>query len=293
MATWTAADLPGMAGRTVVVTGASGGLGLITARELARVGARVVLAVRSPGKGAEAAAGISGHAEVRQLDLSSLASVRAFAESWTGDLDILINNAGIMQVPYRRTEDGFELQTATNYLGPFALTNLLLPHITGRVVTLSSQLHRLGHARLDDLSWDTRRYSALGAYCDSKLADLLFAFELQRRLAAAGSSVLSVAAHPGIATTNLAAHAGGLTALINRLRFLQNDAEHGALPTLYAASQDVPGGSYVGPDGIAGIRGYPRIGRPSRAARDAGTARRLWEVSAQLTGTGSALPVGA
>ena len=289
MTKWTSADIPDLADRTVVVTGASSGLGFITARELARAGARVVLAVRNASKGERAAAGIVGHTEVRQLDVSSLASVRGFADSWTGELDVLINNAGIMQVPDSRSADGFELQTATNYLGPFALTNLLLPHITGRVVTLSSQLHRMGHARSDDLNWDKRRYNALGAYCDSKLDDLLFAFELQRRLTAAGSTVRSIAAHPGIATTSLALHAGGLTALISRLTFLQNDAEHGALPTLYAATQDVPGGSYVGPDGIASIRGYPKIGKPSRAARNAGTARQLWDASSLLTGAGSAL----
>lgn len=282
MTKWTSTDIPDLVGRTAVVTGASSGLGFITARELARAGARVVLAVRNASKGEQAAAGIGGHTEVRQLDVSSLASVRAFADS-------LINNAGIMQVPESRTADGFELQAATNYLGPFALTNLLLPQITGRVVTLSSQLHRMGHARADDLNWDKRRYNALGAYCDSKLDDLLFAFELQRRLTAAGSSVRSIAAHPGIATTSLAAHAGGLTALISRLTFLQNDPEHGALPTLYAATQDVPGGSYVGPDGIASIKGYPKIGKPSRAARDADTARQLWDVSSLLTGVGSTL----
>ena len=289
MATWTAADLPDLADRTVVVTGASRGLGLITARELARAGARVVLAVRHVGLGEQAAAGISGHTDVRQLDVSSLASVRAFAESWTGDLDILINNAGIMQVPESRTADGFELQIATNYLGPFALTNLLLPHITDRVVTLSSQLHRMGRARLDDLNWEKRRYNDLRAYSDSKLDDLLFTIELQRRLTAAGSSVRAIAAHPGIATTGLSTHAGGLTALITKMRFLQNDAEHGALPTLYAATQDVPGGSYVGPDGIGSIKGYPRVGKPSRAARNAETARELWDLSSRLTGAAWAL----
>jgi NAD(P)-dependent dehydrogenase (short-subunit alcohol dehydrogenase family) len=289
MTKWISADLPDLADRTMVVTGASSGLGFITARELARAGARVVLAVRDASKGARAAAGIVGHTEVRQLDVSSLSSVRGFADSWTGDLDVLINNAGIMQVPEGRTADGFELQAATNYLGPFALTNLLLPHITDRVVTLSSQLHRMGHARAEDLNWQKRRYNALGAYCDSKLDDLLFAFELQRRLTAAGSSVRSIAAHPGIAATNLASHAGGLTALISKMTFLQNDAEHGALPTLYAATQDVPGGCYVGPDGIASIKGYPKIGKPSRAYRNAETARQLWDVASGLTGVGSAL----
>ncbi len=160
-------------------------------------------------------------------------------------------------------------------------------------MTLSSQLHRMGHACADDLNWQKRRYNALGAYCDSKLDDILFAFELQRRLTAAGSSVRSIAAHPGIAATNLTSHAGGLTALISKMTFLQNDADHGALPTLYAATQDVPGGSYVGPDGIGSIKGYPKIGKPSRAARNAETARRLWDVSSRLTGVGLALLIAA
>ena len=143
------------------------------------------------------------------------------------------------------------------------------------------------NARVDDLNWGKRRYNELGAYCDSKLDDLLFTLELQRRLTAAGSSVRSIAAHPGVAPTNLSTHLGGLTALSGKMTFLQNDAEHGALPTLYAATQDVPGGSYVGPDGIGSIKGYPKIGQPSRAARDAETARQLWDVSSRLTGTGS------
>jgi NAD(P)-dependent dehydrogenase (short-subunit alcohol dehydrogenase family) len=281
---WTATDLPDLSGRTVVVTGASSGLGEITARELSRVGARVILAVRSVKKGEQVAAAMAGNTKVLPLDLANLASVRAFAAEWTGPLDILINNAGIMQVPEGRTVDGFETQIGTNYLGPFALTNLLLAHITDRVVTLSSQLHRRGHIRLDDLNSEHRGYDALGAYCDSKLADLLLTLELQRRLTASGSRVRAVTAHPGIATTNLSVHAGGLSGRINSFGRFLNDPEHGALPTLYAATQDVPGACYVGPDGLAGIKGYPKIGKPSRAARNADTATRLWELSAQLTG---------
>jgi NAD(P)-dependent dehydrogenase (short-subunit alcohol dehydrogenase family) len=218
--------------------------------------------------------------------VSNLASVREFAAGWTGDLDVLVNNAGIMQVPLARTADGFESQTATNYFGPFALTSLLLPHVTDRVVTVSSQLHRRGRVRLDDLNWKTRRYNATAAYCDSKLDDVLFALELQHRLAGSGSRVRSMIAHPGIAATGLLAHRGRSSALAMRaMRFMINDAEHGALPSLYAATQDIPGGSYVGPDGIGGIKGNPEIGTPSRTARNPDIARKLWDATAGLTGT--------
>lgn len=294
MTKWTTAQLPDLAGRTAVVTGASAGIGLITARELAGAGARVVLAVRDTGKGAQVARAMAGDTEVRQLDVSSLDSVRAFADAWTGDLDILVNNAGIMQVPLTYTADGFESQAATNYLGPFALTNLLLPHITGRVVTVSSQLHRRGHVRTDDLNWKTRRYSATGGYCDSKLDVTVFAIELDRRLAASGSRVRSVLAHPGIAATNLTAHVGGFPGFMNRaLRFTINDAETGALSTLFAAVEDIPGGSYVGPSGVGGIRGLPAVRKPSRAALDPETARALWTATAALTGTGTGAGLAA
>ncbi len=285
-AKWTNADIPDQSGRTIVVTGATSGIGLVTARELAKAGARVVLAVRDTAKGGKVAAALPGRTEVRELDVSRLASVRAFAEAWSGPIDVLVNNAGIMQVPEARTEDGFELQTATNFLGPFALTTLLLPHVTGRVVTLSSQLHRISRIDLADLDWRTRKYDELRTYADSKLADLLFTLELQRRLTAAGSPVLSLAAHPGIATTNLVAHRNRSR---TPLSFLLNDAERGALPTLLAATGDVPGGSYVGPDGIGGVKGHPTLGKPSRRARDPRLARELWDVASRLTGTGSAL----
>ena len=282
MSKWTSADLPDMSGRTVIVTGASSGIGLITARELARVGAQVVLAVRDVAKGEAALAGITGRAQVRYLDVSSLGSVRSFVDEWTGDVDVLVNNAGVMDVPLSRTADGLDLQTATNYFGPFALTNLLLPRITGRVVHVSSQLHRLGHVRPDDVNWERRPYKPLDAYNDSKLGLLLFSLELQRRLTDAGSPVLSMVAHPGIATTTLASHSASHR--INRFRFLLNDPERGALPTLFAATQDLPGNSYVGPDGLGGVKGHPKVGTPSRAARHAETAARLWNATATLTG---------
>ena len=213
-ARWTAADLPDMTGRTVVVTGASSGIGAATARALAAAGATVVLAVRDVGKGERVAATITGHTEVRELDLASLASVRAFAAVWTGDLDILVNNAGIMMVPEGRTTDGFERQIGTNHLGPFALTNLLLPRITDRIVTVSSNAHERGRIDLDDLNWERRPYRAGQAYSDSKLANLLFTFELQRRLAGAGSSVRALAVHPGMVRTNLFGHATGVAATL-------------------------------------------------------------------------------
>jgi NAD(P)-dependent dehydrogenase (short-subunit alcohol dehydrogenase family) len=204
---WTASDLPDMTDRTVVVTGSNSGIGLVAARELARAGAHVVLAVRDPARGEAAAATISGSTEVRRLDLADLASVRAFADGWDRPLDVLVNNAGVMAVPERRTKDGFELQLGTNHLGHFALTNLLLPHVTDRVVIVASAAHRGARIDFDDLSSE-RGYSRFRAYGQSKLANLLFLLELQRRLEDAGSPVGAHAAHPGWAATNLQSHTG-------------------------------------------------------------------------------------
>jgi len=206
-----------MAGRTVVVTGASGGIGAVTAGELSRAGAWVVLAVRDVAKGQAAAARMAGETDVRRLDLSDLASVREFAGGWTGHLDILINNAGIMMVPAGRTADGFELQMGTNHLGHFALTNLLLPQITDWIVTVTSDLHKIGKIKLDDLNWENRAYKTLGAYCQSKLANVLFTAELQRRLSSSGSVVRAAAAHQGVAETNLISHVGGFQGAISKL----------------------------------------------------------------------------
>ncbi|MGE5693711.1 MAG: oxidoreductase [Candidatus Sericytochromatia bacterium] len=284
MTDWTAADLPAFGGRTVIVTGANSGLGLITARELARVGAHVVLAVRNTAKGEDAAAGIRGSVEVRKLDLEDLASVHEFADGIAA-VDVLVNNAGIMAVPYAVTKDGFESQIGTNHLGHFALTNLLLPKITDRVVTVSSVFHQIGKIDLNDLSWTSRRYSAWLAYAQSKLANLLFTSELQRRLDSAGSPVRALAAHPGYSSTNLQSHsAGRLSAALLKIGGrMATNAEFGARPTLFAVSQDLPGDTYVGPRfGYLG-RTQP-VGR-SRRARDADTAKALWELSEQLTGT--------
>jgi len=285
-ARWTAADLTDLSGRTVVVTGGSGGLGKIIATELARVGASVTLAVRDVAKGRAAAETMAGRTDVRALDLADLASVRAFAADWTGDLDILINNAGIMQVPHGVTKDGFELQMGTNHLGLFALTALLLPHIRQRVVTVSSQLQSGGHIHLDDLNGKHRAYNALQAYRDSKLANTLFTLQLSRSLTDAGSSVRAITADPGFARTNLAAHVGGPLGLVQKLAVrMFNDAARGALPSLYAATADIPSGSYVGPDGLQHLRGYPTVIEAPQPARDTHLARQLWDLSAHLTNT--------
>jgi len=289
---WSARDLPALHGRTVVITGANSGLGLVAARELARAGAHVVLAVRDTAKGERAAATIAGAVEVRELDLADLASVRAFAAGWEGDIDVLVNNAGIMAVPQGRTKDGFELQIGTNHLGHFALTNLLLGHVADRVVTVSSFAHRSGHIRLDDLSFERRRYGRWSAYGQSKLANLLFTLELQRRLAAADSDVRALAAHPGYAATDLQGHTASgpqhaLMWLGNRL--VAQSAAMGALPILFAATQDLPGASYVGPGGPQELRGHPALASRSRAAFDGDAARGLWELSERLTGVSFAL----
>jgi NAD(P)-dependent dehydrogenase (short-subunit alcohol dehydrogenase family) len=285
---WTADDLPSLDGRTFVVTGANSGLGLITARELGRHGAHVVLAVRDTAKGERAAADIPGSTEVRKLDLADLASIRAFAEAWQGDLDVLVNNAGIMAIPETRTKDGFEMQIGTNHLGHFALTNLLLPSVTDRVVSLASGAHRIGNLDLDDLNWETRSYKRWGAYGQSKLSNLLFISELERRLADAGSDVHAYAAHPGYAATNLQNRTqnviqNALMAVGNKV--LAQSDEMGALPTLYAATQDdLPGAAYVGPDGFQEQRGHPTLVGRSGAASNTEDARRLWDISEELTG---------
>ncbi len=283
---WTASDLPSQAGRTAIVTGANSGLGLVAARELARAGARVVLAVRDTVRGDAAAATIQGDTEVRALDLADLASVRAFADGWTGPIDLLVNNAGVMAIPERRTADGFEMQVGTNHLGHFALTNLLLPHVTDRVVTVSSQAHRAGKIRLDDLNWERSGYKSWAAYGQSKLANLLFTSELERRLTEAGSDVRAMAAHPGYAATNLQNHSTSkaMQALmkVGNKVFAQSDAM-GALPTLYAATQDLPGNTYVGPDGFQEQRGNPTVVGRSARASDTEVAAQLWTLSEELT----------
>ncbi|UVS77813.1 oxidoreductase [Actinokineospora sp. UTMC 2448] len=297
---WSEADIPDQTGRTVLVTGANSGLGLRSAQVLAAKGAHVIMACRSPEKGKAALATIDGAAELLQLDLADLASVRKAAEEVrerTGDrLDVLMNNAGIMGPPKGVTVDGFELQIGTNHLGHAALTWLLLPAVTGRVVTLSSLAHRGPGLDVDDLNWERRRYRAVGAYSASKLANLIFAIELDRRLRAAGSEVVSVAAHPGLTDTELAANsartrgsgrfgqaATSIVSFGNRL--ITQSLQRGALPQLYAATApDVTGGEYFGPQGIGEVAGSPKRARARSAARNADLGRRLWERTAELTG---------
>ncbi|MCV6963245.1 oxidoreductase [Mycobacterium intermedium] len=285
MTGWTAADLPSFAGRTVIITGANSGLGAVTARELASRGAAIIMAVRNTDKGESAARQMSGHVEVRRLDLQDLSSVRSFAEGVDG-ADVLINNAGIMAAPYATTVDGFESQIGTNHLGHFALTNLLLPKLTDRVVTVSSMAHWPGRIALDDLNWQARRYSPWLAYSQSKLANLLFTRELQRRLEAAGSPLRALAAHPGYSHTNLQGASGrkfGDAVVSAATRIMATDADFGARQTLYAASQDLPGNTYVGPR-FGYVGRTQAVGR-SRRARDAATAAALWELSERLTDT--------
>jgi len=297
---WTAADIPDQSGQVAIITGANSGLGLATARDLARAGATVVMACRDEAKGERAAASVRASTpnaalEVAPLDLADLASVRSFAAQAAAAherIDLLINNAGIMAAPRRLTKDGFESQFATNHLGHFALTGLMLPALlkapAPRVVTVSSHLHRRGTMRFDDLQGE-RKYDRWGAYGQSKLANLMFCFELQRRAIEGGSSLLSLAAHPGYASTNLqfAASDRFYEKAIGWVgnRVLAQSADMGALPTLYAATvADLPGGTFVGPGGRAQQRGYPIVVTAASKAYEEDDWRRLWEVSEQLTG---------
>jgi NAD(P)-dependent dehydrogenase (short-subunit alcohol dehydrogenase family) len=297
MAKWTVTDIPDQTGRVAVITGANTGLGYETALALADQGAHVVLAVRNLDKGTDAAARItanSPHADVAvaELDLTSLESIRAAADQLRADhdrIDLLINNAGVMYTPKSTTKDGFELQFGTNHLGHFAFTGLLLdrllPVAGSRVVTVSSIGHRIrADIHFDDLQWE-RSYSRVGAYGQAKLANLLFTYELQRRLAPRGTTI-AVAAHPGGSRTeltrNLAAFVAAVSAVIEPLF---QDAAMGALPTLRAATDPgVVGGQYFGPDGFAQTRGYPKVVTSSGKSHDVGLQRRLWAVSEELTG---------
>jgi len=295
MAKWTAADIGDQTGRTAVVTGANSGVGFEAALELAGHGATVILACRDAARGAAALARVRarGSAELATLDLADLSSVRRFAADLSGPLDLLINNAGVMAIPRRESADGLEMQFATNHLGHFALTGLLLPALLARpgarVVTVSSPAAQMGRISLDDLQ-GVRRYRRWGAYSQSKLANQLFAFELDRRLQGAGLGLLSVAAHPGYAATNLSTVFAGNNPVLRVAVWVSDhtvaqSASAGSLPILFAATAPgVNGGEYFGPDLLGGMRGHPTRISPARGAKGADLAARLWAVSEQLSG---------
>jgi NAD(P)-dependent dehydrogenase (short-subunit alcohol dehydrogenase family) len=299
---WTADDMPDLSGKTIVVTGGNSGIGYEAALAFARKRAEVILACRDLGKARTAAAQITSSAsgakvEVMELDLSNLASVRGFSDAYHLQhqaLHVLCNNAGVMAIPYRQTVDGFEMQFGTNHLGHFALTGLLLDRLIAtdgaRVVNVASGAHRMGKIRFDDLQWKNG-YRKWMAYGQSKLANLLFTLELQRKIDAAGKKLLAVACHPGYAATNLQAMGPRMSgsSMLESIFSVANNvfaqsAAMGALPTEYAAvAPDVHGADYIGPDGMAEMWGNPaHVGR-SAAAQDAAAAARLWEVSEQLT----------
>lgn len=296
---WTEADVPDQTGRIAIVTGSNTGLGYETARALAAKGAHVVIAVRNLDKGREAvdrirAAAPKADLKLQALDVGSLDSVRTAADELRSAyprIDLLINNAGVMYPPKQTTVDGFELQFGTNHLGPFTLTGLLLDHLLpvegSRVVAVASIAHRIqAKIHFDDLQWE-RGYNRVAAYGQSKLSNLLFTYELQRRLAAADKPTIAVGAHPGISNTELMRHIPGSTLPgFNQLAGLvTNSPAMGALATLRAATEPgVRGGQYYGPDGFRELRGYPKLVNSSSQSHDSDLQRRLWSVSEELTG---------
>ncbi|MFI6480404.1 oxidoreductase [Nonomuraea sp. NPDC050663] len=289
---WTYANVPDLSGKTAIVTGANSGLGYVSARELARKGARVIMAVRDERKGGAAKAEIEraitgADLDLRLMDLADLDSVRAFASGVDGRIDILMNNAGVMMPPRTLTKQGFELQFGANHLAHFALTGLLLDRLAddGRVVTVSSDLHRRGRIDFDDPHGE-RRYSPIGHYAQSKFANVLFALELDRRLTVSGARIRSIVTHPGYTATNL--QTSGPRGLLKWGGWLGNQlfaqsVDMGALSQVYAAVEpQAQGGQFIGPH--RGMRGYPAVARPVASAEDPESARRLWTLSEQLTG---------
>jgi NAD(P)-dependent dehydrogenase (short-subunit alcohol dehydrogenase family) len=290
---WTLEKIPDQRGKTVIITGANSGIGFEATRALAGRGAQVVMACRSLEKGELAVNQIRSEnpmaqVELSHLDLADLASVRDFSARFleTGDrLDILINNAGVMAIPYGKTADGFEMQFGTNHLGHFVLTASLVEALKrtpgSRVVTVSSYAHYLGRINFDDLNSE-KFYQKWLAYGQSKLANVIFGYELQRRIARNGDNPISVVVHPGYAATNLQ-HSSWFFRALNPI--MAQSQEMGALPTLYAATEpNIRGGEYIGPDGFFGQHGYPHVARSSRRSHDQETAKRLWQVSEGLTG---------
>ena len=297
---WTERNVPDQSGRLAIITGSNTGLGFDNARALAARGAKVVLAVRDTAKGEAAAARIreltpGAQVTVQKLDLGSLASVKEAAAEMAGAyprIDLLINNAGVMYPPKSTTTDGFELQFGTNHLGHFALTGLLLKNLLGvegsRVVVVASIAHKIkAMIDFDDLQWEKRSYDRVASYGQSKLANLMFAYDLQRRLAAAEAKTIAVAAHPGVAATELSRHVPGyeLPGVAWLFGKVLNTSEVGALATMRAATDpNVKGGQYWGPDGFREMRGYPELATSSEQSRDVAIQERLWKVSEELTG---------
>ncbi|MFL6156900.1 MAG: oxidoreductase [Marmoricola sp.] len=297
---WTLADMPDLTGSRALVTGVTAGLGTSTATELARAGAEVVLVARSEAKLAATSAAITTEIPGAVLhpvivDLADLSSVRRGAEQAAdiGPIDLLINNAGVMALPYSRTVDGFDMQLGTNHLGPFLLTGLLLPQVVasgnGRIVSVGSHAHRIARrVPLEDPRTEDRRYSKWGRYGESKLANIMFVIELERRLRALDLPVKALAAHPGYSATELVEKAGGIAGVVmtTATRYLGQKAELGALPTLMAATADLPGGTYVGPAGLGQMSGLPKVVEPRRKyVHDPRALSALWEMSEKATGS--------
>jgi NAD(P)-dependent dehydrogenase (short-subunit alcohol dehydrogenase family) len=283
-----------LAGRTILITGATSGIGRATAAAVADRGARVILAVRNVDKGRQVAAGFTGGLDthvVRQLDLANLDSVHRFADATTERIDMLVNNAGVSNATLLRTEDGFESQFGTNHLGHFLLTNLLLPQISSRVVTVSSQAERMGRLNLHDLNWHSRPYAAGRAYADSKLANLLFTLELDRRLRSSGSAVRAIAAHPGLVVTAIydrpAEQKPGIWDRL--LPLLGQGPDKGALPVLFAMTGALPGGTFTGPEHLFHMRDGAQVITSSAASKNETLAAELWSASEELTKTAATL----
>ena len=280
---WTSDDLRDQSGRVVVITGASSGIGLVTANKLIEKGATLIAAVRNVAK---ARAVLNPKAQIQELDLADLDSVKRFANNLNRSIDVLVNNAGVMAIPLSRTAQGFEMQIGTNHFGHFALTGLLLDKIQDRVITVSSTAHKMGRMRFADINWN-KTYKPWLAYGQSKLANLLFTAELDKRLSDSGSKVKAIAVHPGYSNTALQGKSEKKTQdffmkLANK--YLAQSDLQGAWPTLYAISEDVTGNSFVGPDGFAEIKGYPKLVGRTKAAQNMKDANSLWEISEKLTG---------
>ncbi|GAA1455726.1 SDR family NAD(P)-dependent oxidoreductase [Williamsia maris] len=288
---WTPARLGDRTGQRIIVTGATNGVGLATAHALAGAGAHVILAVRNTELGAQRATEIGGSTEVAHIDLSHLASVRAFAERLDDDVDILINNAGLVSQNREETADGFEKTIGTNFLGPFALTNLILPRVRSQIINVGSDAHKQATIRLDDLHLTSRKWNIMGAYSRSKLAVMLWGLELDRRLRESGSPVTSQLTHPGWVASNISNVSDtplmstfhkGVQVVANRFA---NDIDAGAGPTLYCLSEPIPPGSYVGIDSRFGYKGGPTLAGRTGNACDFAAARQLWEMAESQTGT--------